>query len=414
MRKFILMPAVSGLNFKHPGGLFFNIFMSLPPEVTAFYCDSAFAREHPELMALLEEKKITVQLDSNLGLGPDSLVEVSGLQRFNPSKSYLNLQRSGVKTIFYLAPTEELGYNPGKDEYIFYPSEHQLFFSARGARYSPDAQGDPEVAFSPQGGQGAAIGLYRGESILAGRDDGRSALRGRLAEAAGCRFDDGRPLLYYPENYHFDPEPFTRGLAWLAGKSDIFVKDISFEGHLYQYPMPPLPASDHIFVYGRDQSLNYLARYAADATMTMAFGGGLTSSVMVGARVIPIYTQRIYPFTAQFNQRKMIGFTWHVRAYGTSLPARVMDYLTPLPLEAPELIFERMLDEEYWANYQKILPEIQRYAFGRFVYDEAAFNRARGFVIRFLQGGSLAPADCRDSDLISLPAIPNFISSPPL
>ena len=388
--------------------------MSLPPQVTAFYCTRAFAREHPQLIGMLDEKKISIRLDTTDGLNSDCLVAVGLLDRYYQKAHYKEILSCGVKTVFYASPTEDIGFHPVEGEFALFTSEHQLFLTAQNAKYTLDEQGKPEVGITARGGQGAAIGMWRETSILADREKERSYLRDKLAEASGCHFIEGLPLMFYAETYHHDPEPLNRALLRLSKRANIFVKDLNFEIHMYQHPMTALPKADTIFVYGKSQTLNYLARYAADATLSVAFGGFLITSIMVGARTIPIYTQKIYPWLAAYNARRQISFTSHLRSPLMALPARVMDYLTPLSIENTDAIIDRMNDEDYWQRYDAMLPEIQSYVLGNFTFDEAAYNRARGFIIRFLQGGSFAPAGYSNGKLSVLTGIPGVPSSPPL
>lgn len=412
MRKLVLMPEVSGTDYSRPDDLFFKIFMDLPPEVTAFYCSRDFAVANPQLINLLDEKRIRVRVNTTDGLNSESLVVVGSTERFNPSERYNEIKSLGVKTVYYLPPTEELGHSPEADEFIFYTSEKQLLFSAVNPKYALNEKGDLEAAITAKGGQGAAIGVWRNEDVLAFGKKKRPALRKQLAELTGFSFNESLPLMFYSETYHQDPQPFNHGFLRLADKSNILIKDLSFESHLFKYPLAQIPKSDNIFVFDKS-SINYLARYAADVTLSIAFGGFLTTSIMIGARTIPIYTQKIFPWASFYNERRQVSFTNHLQNSLMALPARIMDYLTPLSIENTEAILDRMNDEAYWKRYEQLLPEIHSYVFGNFAFGEKVYNRAMSFILRYLKYGSFI-VDGQGDKIVSSVRLANMPPSSPL
>lgn len=405
MRKFILMPEIAGTDYKKPD-LLFKVFMSLPPEATAFYCTKKYARSNASLIESLDKRKIRVKLDTMDGIDGESIIAVGYRERFKPSGLYKRLQEVGASTIFYMPTTDNLGYCPQKNEYILYTSENHMFFSSITAQYAYNGAGQAEVAITPNGGQGAAIGIWREEDSEPYKNRDRLLLRQELEGKTGFRFKNSLPLLFHAETYHHDPEPYYAGLSALADQANILIKDfhqIEFEAgcdSMYQYP-----PKDTFFIYS-GRPLNSLARFAAEATLAGAFTGFFTTTVLLGARVVPIYTQRVYPWSSYLDINKMTSFTWLMRSPLMAIENRLLDYLTPLSLESPKAILSRVNDEDYWRRYEERLPEIRDYAFGHFSVGEKAFNRARGFIGRILATGTMAEHNAKLGPPPALASVP--------
>ncbi len=137
-----------------------------------------------------------------------------------------------------------------------------------------------------------------------------------------------------------------------------------------------------------DHHVSYLIRYAADAVLAGCFSGAAPTTLMMGARLIPVYTQKVYATMAVRNAGLYSSFAREMRASFRGIPLRITDCLPPICIEATDMLWEKINDREYWAEYERRLPSIQRAAFGRYLLGEAAVARMRALIVRLLRSGS--------------------------
>jgi len=402
MRKFILMPELydgyfgSALSLSSP---LVKIMLELPPEATGFYCGRDYSAANPQLLEELSGRGVPIVYDSLDGISPDTVVLADPAAK--TSEKFAKVKSLGAKILFYLDVTEEIGYAPSANEFFLYTSETQMFLSMSGGRFSLDAQGSPEVGLRPDGGQAGAVGLLRG-SILEGREEEKAVLKARLAEIMGREFHPKLPLALHFMTHHNVLADVDRGLSLLGNKVNVLIKNLDWHGGLFKDFVSGAKGK-LVFVFKQhSQEYNRLLRFASDVFMPGCFGGALPTSLMLGIRLIPVYTQHVYASAALYQQKMLSSFSQHMRTGFLSIPVKIMDYLPPICINATDMLHDRIFDCDYWKKYDQQLPQIQRAVFGRYLLGEAALQRAKGFIVRLLQYGSFLPPNANAKDFVSV------------
>jgi len=277
-----------------------------------------------------------------------------------------------------------------------------MFLAMSGGRYSLDAQGSPEVGLRPDGGQAGAVGLLRADNILEGREEDRSVLKAKLAEIMKTDFHSKLPLVLHFLTHNTCLLELDRGLSRLGDKVNLLIKGIHWHEGLED--LKSKAKGRYVFFFNEHSHYyNRLLRYASDFIMPACFSGAVVTPLMMGLRIIPIYTQHTYPYFSYCRAKKPLSFTTMMRAGFTTIPLKILDYLPPICVNATDMLHERIFDYEYWKKYDQLLPQVQRAVFGRYLMGEAAVQRAKGFVFRLLQFGGFLPPEANPKDLVSVP-----------
>jgi hypothetical protein len=257
------------------------------------------------------------------------------------------------------------------------------------------------VCINEAGGQGAVAGLVRDtpnnlddfwREISDGREapDKKAALRQLLQEELGVRFNPDLPLIVHFIDYHLEFGDVVRGLLALAPAANLLVKDIKWH-HIDVGDLEAELKHPNIFITNQHTAkLNHIIRFAADVLLTSCFSGFCSTSFMLGFKIIPVCTRHIYPWQT-FAQKKHASFAAQMRQAAVPMPLKVMDYISPINMDAPDMLAERVNDADYWRRYEEKLPQFQKDSFGRYWVDEAALGRINLFVRRLIETGSFVP-----------------------
>jgi hypothetical protein len=390
---------------------FFRIMLSLPPHLRQFACTSKYAEANRPLIDFLNQNKVIIKINSFDRLGADAVV-YGGLSRLYQKHSQDIQQKmydNGTQFLYYWDYREDPGVaedTPRNGDFMFYPSETQMFLFFSGAKYNW-VNGAAEAGINPHGAQAAAVGLVRSypltrEAFLQkiGLENDKKALRLRLEEEMGIKLNPDLPILTHFMDHQLDPTNAAKGLVALSQKFNVLVKDLAWlwdnsDTKIYQEMLK----GPNIYICQKHSGLlNNLMKFAADYLLLSCLSGTTVTAVMQGFKVIPIYTQHIsYDARVTFSQRPPQTFTHQMRSINRALPLKIMDNISPLCIEATNMICERLGDEDYWHRYDEAMPEVQKSVFGRYLMDEAALKRIGAFVVRLVQTGTLVPdgADLR-------------------
>ena len=387
MRQLVISPDLYGgdsLSLKDP---FIRILMTLPPAAAAFYCQPEYARNHPELLEALRGRGLSVHLQTRAVLGANSVL-LSDLRSKVLAKDPLaEFKKAGGKVLYYVNSTEETNLIPSADEFFIYTSELQLVSCLPGREFCLGEDETIEVGLSPEGGQGVAVGLLRADDLREGLDGDKKVLRARLAELMGADINPDLPLALHFLAHQNILADVDRGLSRLGEKVGVVIKNLDWHPGLELFKSQA--AGPNVFIYRRrSQADNQLMRTAADVVLPGCFSGFFSTSLMMGLRVIPVYTQHIFIHAKAYRRNERKSFSSVLRERHKMIPMKIMDFLTPICVEATEMLVARILDQDYWQLYQRELPVIQRSVFGRYLLGEAAVQRALSFIVRLLQTGS--------------------------
>ena len=400
MRKFIIIPELHEGTVISVNDPFVRIMLELPAEATGFYCSRDYSKKHPQLLEELDGRGIPIVYDTLDGISSDTVVVSAAEAKIFHKEKLAEIKRLGAKVLCYLDPTEEIGISPSTNEFFLYNSETQMFLAMPGGRFSLDEQGSPEVGLMPDGGQAGAVGLLRSDNILEDREEDKVVLKARLAEIMKTDFSPELPLVLHFLNHQNVLADMDRGLSRLGDKVNLLIKGIHWHEGLED--IRSKAKGEHIFFFNRHSHYyNRLLRYASDFFMPGCFSGALPTSLMMGLRIIPIYTQLVYPTGAHYQRKTLVSFSKHMRAGFIGIPLKIMDHLPPICMEATDMLIDRIFDSEYWDNYDRQLPQIQRAVFGRYLLGEAAVQRAKGFVFRLLNFGGFVPPNVKGA--VSVP-----------
>jgi len=376
------------LSLKDP---FIRILMALPPAAAAFYCKPEYARDHPELLEALRGRGVSVRLQTSAVLGANSVLLSDIRSKIMANDPMAGFKKAGGKMLYYLDATEETNLTPGADEFFIYTSELQLVSCLVDREFCLDENETIEVGLSPEGGQGVAVGLLRANDLREGLDEDKKNLRARLAELLGADINPDLPLTLHFLAHQNMLADVDRGLSRLGEKVGVVIKNLDWHQGLEQFKSQA--AGTNVFIYRRhSQAHNQLLRAAADVILPGCFSGFFSTSLMMGLNIIPIYTQHIFIHAEALRQNARKSFSSVLRERHKIIPEKIMDYLTPICVEATEMLVDRILDQDYWERYQRELPSIQKAVFGRYLLGDAAVQRALSFIVRLLQtGGFVSP-----------------------
>lgn len=395
----------------------FKIFLDLPPECCQFVYTDQHLEQFPWLSAQLDAlraRNIKIVQNGFESLDANNIVVCGGYaHKLNPTPDYEKLKEQGCQFLSYLDQTEAVYTNLEQGDFFLYSTETQLRCSIPKGSCCTADDGAAEVYINEQGGQGAAVGLVRdipntfeafwreiaGEAPVGG--DKRAAMRLLLEEELSVRFNPNLPLVLHFIDYHLEFNAVVKCLKALSRTANVLVKDIKWhnidvgdvEAALNG---PNIYVTNRHYVQGErvkfqnSATFNNLMRFAADFLLTSCFSGFASTSFLLGFRIIPVCTRYIYPWQT-FAQKKYASFASQLRKAAVPMPVKIMDYITPIYMEAPDMLLARMNDADYWRLYDEKLPQLQEAAFGRHWMDEAALEQMKPLVLRLIQTGTFVP-----------------------
>lgn len=223
----------------------------------------------------------------------------------------------------------------------------------------------------------AFTGLFHLGEWTEKRKRPKRELRKELEECLGSSLDPAKPVVAFLEGWFFKPELMKKALARLAPHVNLIVKGLSrlaIEG-AHSWPKQGFAPN--------------LLRFASDYILAGYRSGTLTSSTMLGLKVIPCYTS-------------LVSLNWHLRSkwgnYKAFMPGFypkedicvdiIKTLNPPLDLENTSAILQRMHNKKWWEEYSEKLPQCQKNIFDDYMIDGAAQKTAH-YIIKILTKGSL-------------------------
>ena len=384
--KLAVVDLFTGLNFAMP------LLRELGGKHCTYYCSHATIKDFPKEVRGIAQHNIDIVVDDY----EPALLHSCMLAdiwyywiKHDRNRAFfeLALERK-MKMIYYTHGTDAVP-APHPGSYMLYSSERQFYQGMGKSTYMLDAGGLPVWAVKADGGEGVIAGImHLGDWAL--MRGSKADLKRQLAQQLGMEFDPALPLLVYytcSSNAHQEADI---GLARLSAYANVLIKSKS-NGPCYA-------EGNNIFIFSDKYWGTWLPKFAADYFLTGCDSGALSTAVMLGLPVIPVYTRHIDTLhrggvdagDAQHDAKtqRFKSFPQGIKGVNAS----IMKYITPVCISDTGMIVDRIHDAEYWQSYEKNIQAIQRRIFGRY-YTQDAAARAAASVKNLLQHGTLLSPD---------------------
>lgn len=278
------------------------------------------------------------------------------------------------------------------NDFFIATTEEMLHKFTGAGKFLCDANGSPEIGRSPEGTEAAIAGLIHisDKNLALGARD-KSLLRQELADQLGVSFRPELPLLCYMLTYFADGRAEDKGLTRLGRYANIVIKDTSevytgtgADDDEFRSAVS-LAAGENIY-HTRDGKLNWLMRYAADVNLTNPLGANNLTSILLGLRQISTYTRQFMGVVPP----QPVNFT-HLLRDPRRIQTKLAYCIAPIPIEATEMLLERIHDQDYWRRYDEQVVGVARAILGRYWVGQEALDRAVGYIVRILNRGTMTP-----------------------
>ena len=401
IHKLAVVDWFTGINYALP------ILLELGGNHCTYYCSHITIRDFSREISIIARKQIDIVVD-----GYESALFHSCMladiwhywTRNTPNRAFFELALERKMNMLYYSHGTDAVPSPHPGSHMLYSSERQFYHGMGTGRYMLDESGMPVWAVKEDGGEGVIAGIiHLGE--WAQVKDSKADLKRRLARRLGMNFDPALPLLVYYTCSSNDHKEADIGLAKLAAHANVLIKSKS-NGPCYA-------EGKNIFLFSDKYWGTWLPKFAADYFLTGCDSGALSTALMLGLPVIPVYTQYIDTLhhggadAGDIQQgaarRRFRAFPQGIRGVNFS----IIKDITPICLSDTGMIMDRIRDGEYWKRYEENVPAIQDRIFGRY-YTQDAAARAAAAIKNMLQHGTLLSPDIAalNKSFTGKPAIP--------
>lgn len=248
----------------------------------------------------------------------------------------------------------------------------------------------------------AYTGPYQLNEWCKNRNLPRQQLREMLERKLGACLPKDKPIIVFFEDEYCDRKHIMGGLRKLAPYASIIIKCWS------SWVMP-----DVLGIYRwPDQSYApNLLRFGADYIMAGYQSGTLSTSTMLGLKIIPYYTDIVY-INGNWDKAVTSSYTYFLPGQtpnpkvAAKLPTRIMDVLNPpINIMDTQGIMNRINSSEWWSDYNKRLPGAQKSIFGDYSIDDAP-EKTAGLIMRVFEKNTFG------KDAVGVRLRPEFEDSP--
>lgn len=216
------------------------------------------------------------------------------------------------------------------------------------------------------------------------RNLSKEKLRDMLEQKICARLPENKPVIAFFLDEYCDRALVEEGFKKLVPYASIIVKGWG------NFIMPDLPGAY------RWPDRNYapnLLRFGADYILAGYQSGTLSTSTMLGQKIIPYYTEKVHIHGNWLNDGSR-SYTYFLPdqtpnpKVAAKLPTRIMDVLNPpLNLLDTEGILDRINSREWWNDYAARLPSVQKSIFGDYSIDDAP-ERTAGLIMKVFEKNS--------------------------
>jgi len=348
--------------------------LRLGPEWVTYYCSSeVFLKEPNGPEARFIEKLINANIEivfdnyEKALSHPAILMDGWYIGGRSSDPLLTAIQQSGMKIVCYNHGTDTISH-PEEGLFVLFSSDMQFFSSIGSGQYMLDRHGLPVWGKSPQGGEGALAGLMHLGEWISKRKTPKAALKAELAGTMRVEFDPELPLLVYYTNQLCIGREMDEGLMRLSEHANIVIKTLA------HWTTRAEGKNIHIIDGNFD---SFLPRFAADYVLAGDCSAGtLTTSIMLGLRAIPVFSQysdRLglggwdIPEHKRYQDWVRSGqpprFVHHAKYINTHYAA-IWRHIKPHDIMDTEILVRRIHDSEYWKTYDSGILRIRRNIFG--------------------------------------------------
>jgi hypothetical protein len=389
IHKLAVVDWFTGINFT------MSILLELGGKHSTYYCSHVTIKDFPKEIRILAKNNIDIVVDDyELALFHSCMLsDIWYYWHFNNRnighRAFFEIAlEKKIKMIYYTHGTDDVP-SPPSGSYMLYSSERQFYQGMGKSKYMLDECGKPVWAVNTDGGEGVVAGIiHLGDWAHA--KDSKSDLKRQLAQQLGVNFDPDLPLLVYYTCSSNDYKEADIGLSKLSECANVLIKTKS-NG-------PSYAEGKNICIFSDKYWGTWLPRFAADYFLAGCGSGALSTAVMLGLPVIPVYTQFFDTFRlggADAGDRQQDATAQRLKSFplGTKgVNSSIVKYITPIRMSDTERIVERLHDAEYWKNYEENIHAIQCSIWGRY-YTQDAAARAAAYIKNILQHGTMLPSE---------------------
>jgi len=386
IHKLAVLDWFTGINFAMP------ILLELGGKHCTYYCSHATIQDFPKEIRIIAKNNIDIVVDDYERALFHSCM-LSDIWHYwikngrNRAFFELALERK-IKMIYYTHGTDAVP-APHAGSYMLYSSERQFYQGMGKSTYMLDECGMPVWAAKTDGGEGVIAGLIH-VGDWAQVKGSKSDLKRQLAQQFDVRFNPALSLLVYYTCSSNDHKEADIGLAKLSAYANVLIKSKS-NG-------PSYAEGKNICIFSDKYWGTWLPKFAADYFLTGCDSGALSTAVMLGLPVIPVYTRYIdalHQGGADAGNAQHDAKTQRFRHFPQGIKgvnASIIKYITPICISDTRGIVDRIHNADYWKSYAENIPAIQRRILGRF-YTQDAAARAAAYVKNILQHGTMLSPD---------------------
>ena len=382
INKLAVVDWFTGINFAMP------LLLELGGDHCTYYCSQATIKDFPKEISIIAKNNIPVVVDDHkLALLHSCMLSDIWYYWINNDRNRaffdLALKRN-IKMIYYTHGTDAVP-SPHPGSYLLYSSERQFYQGMGKSKYILDECGMPVWAVKEGGGEGVVAGIIHLGDWAHAKGD-KSDLKRQLAQRLGMNFDPELPFIVYYTCSSNDYKEADIGLAKLSEGANVLIKSKS-NGPCYA-------EGKNIFIFSDKYWGTWLPKFAADYFLSGCDSGALSTAIMLGLPVIPVYTRSIDTLHRggvdaddmqhDTNTRRFKIFPQGIKGVNAS----IIKYITPIRISDTGMMVDRIHDAGYWKSYEENIQTIQRRILGRY-YTQDAAARAAAYVKNILRHGTM-------------------------
>lgn len=225
----------------------------------------------------------------------------------------------------------------------------------------------------------AYVGPYHLGEWETKRHAPRAQLRSELEEGLRVSLPARKPVLAFYRDEVCLPEAYIPALRRLSRHASIIYKGI---GNLNTDPIFQALKND-LFFWPKSGYAQNLLRFGADAVLAGYCSGTFASSVMLGLKVLPFYTERVC--VRKNGNEYLYDFRHYLKGDGLAPTLhRLLGTLVDINDRARVLAF--LESEDLWKSYRSVLPLAQKTVFGDYIIEGAAQKTALLLLKAFSKG----------------------------